>query len=136
MTDTETLSAHDLTAALYGYVRVVAEAVGVPPEGATCEVTDTVTAYLALGDRDPAHPDRDLMLVWNERQGWVVLVETNPGEEQIVLSRQGGDLVPAPDEVVRFVADALARRRDPAPTTPPPRVARAVLARLMAGHAY
>ncbi|MFC5053240.1 DUF6292 family protein [Saccharothrix xinjiangensis] len=102
--------AHGLARALGAYVRTVAEAVGVPREGTTCEVTDTATAYLALGCRSTEHPDRDVMLVWSASQGWVVSIETSPGEPPIVLSRSTGDLVPAPEAVARFVAESVTRR--------------------------
>jgi hypothetical protein len=98
-----------LTHSLGRYVGAVADLVGVPPDGTACEVTDTVTAYLALAHRRPDHPGRDLMLIWNERQGWALGVETPPSEAPIVLARLGGDMVPAPREVAVFVTEALTR---------------------------
>lgn len=100
-----------LAQALDEYVRAVADAVGVPHEGTTCEVTDTITAYLGLARRRPEHPDRDLMLIWSEWQGWVVAVETNPTEPPVTLSCFGSDTVPPPAAVARFVTESLARRR-------------------------
>jgi hypothetical protein len=100
---------HLLTGALNRYVRKVAEAVGVPSDGISCEVTDTATAYVALGCRAVAHPDRDVMLVWSAAQGWVVSIETDPAESLIVLGRATGDLVPAPEAVARLVADSVTR---------------------------
>jgi hypothetical protein len=97
-----------LAAALRPYVRAVATAVGVPADGTTCEVTDTATAYVALSRRWHAHPDRDLMLVWGEREGWGIAVETAPGETPVVLAYLSGDPVPHPDHVAAFVADSLA----------------------------
>jgi hypothetical protein len=99
--------ADGLATALRPYVHAVAAAVGVPADGSTFEVTDTATAYIALSRRWHAHPDRDLMLVWGERQGWGVAVETVPGETPVVLAYLSGDLVPHPDDVARFVADSL-----------------------------
>jgi hypothetical protein len=96
-----------LTRALRTYVRAVADAVGVPPEGTTCEVTDTVTAYLALSRRGFRHPEHDLMLIWSERQGWSVSVETDPTETPVVLSCLGGDAVPDPTAVARFVTESI-----------------------------
>ncbi|GAA2686599.1 MULTISPECIES: DUF6292 family protein [Actinosynnema] len=102
--------AHALAEALDDYVRAVAEAVEVPPDGTSSEVTDTATAYLALGCRSEAHPGRDLMLVWSAAHGWVVSVETSPDEEPVVLSRSTGDLVPPPEAVAALVADAVSER--------------------------
>jgi hypothetical protein len=102
------VEADTLATALRAYVRTVAAAVGVPANGTSCEVTDTATAYLALSRRWHAHPDRDLMLVWGERQGWGVAVETDPGEPPVVLAYLSGDPVPHPDEVARFVTESIA----------------------------
>ncbi len=85
------------------YVQAVAEEVGVPPEGTEFEVSDTATAYLGLEG-----PGRDLMLLWNERRGWSIAVETDPAEKPHVVAHLGPPLVPAPDEVARFVDDVLA----------------------------
>jgi hypothetical protein len=97
-----------LTQGMSGYLRAVAEAVGVPPEGATFEISDTVTAYLALTRRWPARPGRDLMAIWSEVDGWTVSVETDPSEPAVVLARwRDTDLVPEPGAVARFVTDAV-----------------------------
>lgn len=96
-----------LATALRTYVRAVAAAVGVPPEGTSHEVTDTVTAYLALTRRWHEFPDRDLMLVWGESHGWAVSVETLPGEAPVVLAYLSGDPVPHPSAVARFVTDSI-----------------------------
>ncbi|GHG41686.1 hypothetical protein GCM10017567_74130 [Amycolatopsis bullii] len=51
------------------------------------------------------------MLAWSERRGWSLAVETEPTEDPVVIARHGGDdLVPSPDAVARFVADAAAGR--------------------------
>ncbi len=96
-----------LTLGLTGYVRAVASAVGESPAGTSCEVTDTATAYIGLTKKGPRY-GRDLMLVWGERDGWAVLVETDPAEPSIVVARLGGDdPAPPPWVVSRFVTDTL-----------------------------
>ncbi|HEV7652666.1 MAG TPA: DUF6292 family protein [Actinophytocola sp.] len=100
-----------LSRSLAGYVRQVAAAVGVPTEAIGYEVSDTATAYLGLAERMPDHADRDLMLVWDERLGWYLGVETNPHETPVVLCYLGGDAVPSPAAVARFVTDAVAGKR-------------------------
>lgn len=102
---------HLLAHALSDYVLAVAEAVGVPPEGTSCEVTDTITAYLALSRRKPEYPGRDLMLIWSEWQGWVVAVETDPAEPPVMLACFGSDTVPHPKAVARFVTESIGRKR-------------------------
>lgn len=110
-----------LAGALQRYVEKVAEALGVPPDGISCEVTDTATAYIALGTRAVAHPDRDVMLVWSATQGWSVSIETDPAEPLIVLARLGGDIVQAPEVVARLVTESMTRvgtRQSPAAGAP------------------
>jgi hypothetical protein len=90
------------------YVRAVAAAVGVPDESTTVEISDTATAYLGLPRRWLDRPDHDVMLVWSERRGWSLAVETDPADAPVVIARHGDDLVPPPDAVARFVADTVA----------------------------
>ncbi|HEY4021896.1 MAG TPA: DUF6292 family protein [Pseudonocardiaceae bacterium] len=92
---------------LSGYVLAVADAVNVAVEATDFEVSDTATAYLGLAVRSEEHPDHDLMLVWSERHGWALAVETAPAEQPAVLAYLGADVVPEPSAVARFVKDAL-----------------------------
>lgn len=96
--------------ALAAYAKQVATAIGVPADAVGYEVSDTATAYLGLTERSVAHPSRDLMLVWDERLGWSVAVETRPGEPPFVVDHLGGDAVPVPAAVAVFVADVIAGR--------------------------
>jgi hypothetical protein len=102
-------STHELTRGLAGYVRAVAAALGLPPQGTSFEISDTATAYLALR-RSPGHPGEDLMLVWSERSGWALAVETEPTS---VLAYFGEDLVPEPERVGSFVREVLDGHRRP-----------------------
>lgn len=123
-----------LSQSLAGYVRQVAAAIGVPVDAVGYEVSDTATAYLGLVEQLPEHAGRDLMLVWDERLGWFVGVETHPGETPLVLSYLAGDAVPPPAVVARFVTETLAGRRAERlrPVVPP--VDRITLARRMAAN--
>lgn len=92
---------------LHGYVREVAAAVGIPVEGTTVEISDTATAYVGLMRPWPGQAHRDVMLVWSERRGWSIAVETTPAESPLVVARWvDGTLVPPPAEVAQFVTDA------------------------------
>ncbi len=99
-----------LARTLAGYVGRVAAAVKVPSDAVGYEVSDTATAYLGLTSRLPEQPSRDLMLVWDERIGWSVGVETTPGEAPYVIGQLAGDTVPAPAVVAAFVAEVVAGR--------------------------
>ena len=124
-----------LASALERYVRQVAGVLGVPGEGASFEVTDTATAYLALGGRAVGHPGRDVMLVWSATQGWAVSIETEPGEPLIVLGWLSGGVVQAPGRVAAFVAESLARRdAEPSSVVRPPLMGWSDLAECMERH--
>ncbi|MCP2246418.1 DUF6292 family protein [Lentzea aerocolonigenes] len=125
-----------LAGALERYVEKVAEALGVPGDGISFEVTDTATAYIALGCRAVAHPDRDVMLVWSATQGWAVSIETDPAEPRIVLARATGDIVQAPEAVARLVAESMGRvGAGEAPVAGPPLMGWSDLAECMERHA-
>jgi Family of unknown function (DUF6292) len=100
--------AHGLERGLAGYVHAVAVALRVPAEATGFEISDTVTAYLGLAERWTRCPGRDLMLVWNRRDGWHVAVETDPTEAPLVVGYlDGPDILPEPAVVARFVAGLL-----------------------------
>lgn len=111
----DTDSSHDSSVALArglgGYVRAVAEAIGLPAEGTSFEISDTATGYLGLTARLPAYPGRDLMLNWSERRGWWIAVETAPNEPQQLIAEFADELLPAPAEVAAFVTATLAGGR-------------------------
>jgi hypothetical protein len=100
-----------LVSGLAGYIRAVAVRVHVPPEGTGFEVSDTATGYVGLSESWSRYPDRDVMLVWGERHGWYLALETGPAELPVVLAYLGGsDVVPEPGVVAGFVAEVLAGR--------------------------
>ncbi|MFI9817759.1 DUF6292 family protein [Saccharothrix variisporea] len=98
------------------YVERVGDALDLAGECWCCDAGPPATAYLALEGRLPSHPDRDVALVWDERQGWSVAVETGCGEDLLVVVGLPG-LVPRPEVVARFVARLLRGQAlpDPAP---------------------
>lgn len=117
--------------ALATYVRQVAAALGVPGDAVGYEVSDTATAYLGLTDQCVTRPGRDLMLVWDERLGWSVAVETMPGESPVVVGTLASDTVPAPAVVAAFVTDVVAGRHINRMRPVQPRSDRVTLARRM-----
>ncbi|MDQ0383162.1 DUF6292 family protein [Amycolatopsis thermophila] len=126
-----------LNRGLAGYLRAVAEAVGVPVEATSFEISDTATAYLGLTRRWTLRPGEDLMLVWSERDGWAVAVETVPGEAPVVLAYfAGDDVVPTPAAVARFVTEVIATGPSGAPRPDfPTTVAREELTERLAPYA-
>ncbi|WP_372661393.1 DUF6292 family protein [Amycolatopsis kentuckyensis] len=95
---------HGLRGGLAGYLAAVSAAVGVGEESCTVDLDDPASAYVALDVRLSRHPGRDMALLWDERHGWAFAMETNSGEDLLVLAYLGGELVPAPARVRAFVA--------------------------------
>jgi hypothetical protein len=85
------------------YVRSVAEAVGVGTEASVVDLHDPIGAYLALDRCHPTCPDRDLALLWDQRHGWALGVETGTGADVRVLGYLAVELLPAPEVVGKYV---------------------------------
>jgi hypothetical protein len=90
--------------ALRAYLATVASGLGIGLESCTLDADAPVSAYLAVDHKVAAYPDRDVALLWDERGGWSLAVETHSGEDLIVLADLGADDVAPPAErVVAFV---------------------------------
>jgi hypothetical protein len=112
--DPDSLTARGLTR----YVHSVAAALAVPRHAVQHEVSELSSAYLALHRRSPAFPELDLMLLWDERHGWSVALETAPADDPVVLAYLGGDVLAEADEVHRFVQDVIDGRCPGRPDPP------------------
>ncbi|WP_370962621.1 DUF6292 family protein [Amycolatopsis sp. cg9] len=95
---------YGLLCGLTGYLAEVSAAVGVGAESCTVDVDAPVSAYIALDARLGRCPDRDTALLWDERYGWSLAMETRSGEDLLVLAYLGRELVPRPARVRDFVA--------------------------------
>jgi hypothetical protein len=101
---------------LRAYLAAVARAVGVEPQAATVDLGPPLSAYLAVDHRLVGFPGRDAAVVWDERFGWAVAVETHSREDLIIVGYLGEDVVPAPAAVARFLREVAAGgpvRREP-----------------------
>jgi hypothetical protein len=95
---------HTTITSLREYLRAVTEELGIGLESCTVDHDSPVSAYVALDTRHPHYPDRDLALLWDERQGWAAAIETHSGEDLIILRYLADDTVaPPPHRVARFV---------------------------------
>jgi hypothetical protein len=88
------------------YVRLVAEALGVGAEASIIQFDDPVSVYLALDRCSPQHPDQDLALLWDERQGWALGVENMVSADVLVLGCLTAEVLPSPSTVADYVAAA------------------------------
>ncbi|WP_410635004.1 DUF6292 family protein [Amycolatopsis sp. cmx-4-83] len=95
---------HPALAALRGYLDEVTRALGIGLESCTVDHDTPVSAYIALDERLPGYPGRDVALLWDEVHGWSAAIETHSGEDLIVIRYLGGPTVtPAAAAVARFV---------------------------------
>lgn len=95
---------HAFASGLRGYIAAVCAALGVGLESSTIEPEAPASAYVALDWRLSRLPERDLAVMWDEVHGWSAAVESNSGEDLIVLTYLGGDVIPEPRAVMRFLA--------------------------------
>ncbi|MFO7190663.1 DUF6292 family protein [Thermocrispum sp.] len=94
---------HQTEHGLRAYVRQVAAEVGAGPEAQWCEWAESANAYIALENRLPDKPTRDLALIWDDECGWAVGMETGSGEDLLILAWYVEDLLPPPRAVATFV---------------------------------
>jgi len=90
----------------------------VAPEASCWELDDRANAYVALDGRLPGYPRYDLALVWDEENGWAAVLETQCGDDMIILCYLGGDVLPYPGVVAAFVAELRADEYPGQPDAP------------------
>ena len=105
------------------YVRQVCRTLGVGPEASCWELDDVASAYIALDGRLPGYPNHDLALIWDEENGWAAALENRFGDDIVVLSYLGVDVLAEPEAVADFVAELRADRYPGEPEAPELRVA-------------
>ena len=103
---------------LHRYMGLVSKALGQTGDAFWVHAEPPATGYIPLDDRAPAFPNRDLALLWDERHGWSAAIETASGEDLIVISYLGKDILPSPRVVAAFAADLVAGR-GPGQAEPP-----------------
>ncbi|MFD4368611.1 DUF6292 family protein [Rhodococcus sp. NPDC058521] len=85
-----------------GYIRTVVRELGVPIENWCCSTDPPMEAIVQIEGMLPGHPGRDVALVWGEKLGWALAVETRSGEDMIIVRELGGEPMPAPSVVRAF----------------------------------
>lgn len=89
---------------LHEYVWAVAEGWRIGAESCVVDTEPPAWAYVALEWTLPRYPDRDLALLWDERTGWAVAIETHSSEDLIVVACPvDATVVPPPSRVRAFV---------------------------------
>jgi Family of unknown function (DUF6292) len=100
------------------YVRLVAEACGVGPDGFFLELDRPLRAYLAVDGRLPRFPTRDVALCWHEEHGWAAGIEAHSGRDLVLLTYLGVDVLPAPRIVAQFLTELFAEQFPGQPNPP------------------
>jgi len=83
-----------------------------------CEVDVPAGAYVALERRLARFPDHETALLWDERDGWSAAVESATGDDVIVLTYLGEDVLPPPETVVEFVTGLYGEKYPGRPDPP------------------
>ncbi|MFI9008111.1 DUF6292 family protein [Actinosynnema sp. NPDC053489] len=100
------------------YLRLIARTLGVDLESCWYECDPDATAYIALDQRVPRHPDHDLALLWDEHTGWCAGIEVGRGADLLPLTYLGPPVLPPPEAVTVFVSDLVAGRPPDRPEPP------------------
>ena len=90
------------------YIGLVTEALGYTGHAFHVQAEAPAYGYIPLDERMPAFPGRDVALLWDERHGWCGAIETASGEDLIVLSYLGSDVLPPPRVVSAFALELIA----------------------------
>lgn len=89
------------------YIALVSDAAGLRDSRYRLQLEPPVSIYLALDAHLPDVDDRDLALLWDEQHGWAAAIETASGEDLIIVSYLGVDVLPPPRLVAQYVTGLL-----------------------------
>jgi hypothetical protein len=105
---------------LRAYLARVAKTVGVGFESCSLDLGVPSSGYVALDRALADRPDHELALVWDEVHGWSAVVEPASGDTAEVLAYLGGgEVVPPPRAVGRFVEVLRSAGAPAGPIRPP-----------------
>lgn len=100
---------------LYGYIKAVADELGLTGDSWFVQLEPPVNAYIALDGHFPLYPGRDVALIWHEEHGWATAAEIDSGDDLLILSFLDNDVLPPPRAVARFARSAPGERRSVPP---------------------
>ncbi|MGW1681108.1 DUF6292 family protein [Saccharopolyspora sp. NPDC002376] len=104
---------------LVDYIRSVADVLGDDVAEVDVDFDDGLaTAIILVCSRVPTLLDYPLLLTWDEVSGWALRVETDGTGDTTALQFLGGDILPHPSAVRKFLGDAV-RGRSPGLVLPP-----------------
>jgi hypothetical protein len=85
------------------YARLVAEAVGVGSTPSVVQLNEPVGVCLPLVRCAADQRDGDLALLWDERCGWALAIDSGGGVDVRIVGFLCTELVPAPRVVAEYV---------------------------------
>ncbi len=88
---------------LLRYVGLVGDAIGMGAAASMVQLDEPISVYLPLDRCAAEYRDRDLALLWDERCGWALAVESGGGVDLRIAGFLGSGLVPAPRVVADYV---------------------------------
>lgn len=100
------------------YAWLVADALRLSEQDYDVQLGPPAGLYFALQRRLGGFPERDLALVWDERDGWSAAIEVLNLSDLIPLTYLGHDILPAPRVVATFVGSLFAGEQ-PGQADPP-----------------
>jgi hypothetical protein len=103
------------------YVRLVGKALGLSGECWCVQGDRPACAYIAVDGRLRGHPDRDVALLWDEEHGWSAAIETNSGEDLMVVAYMGQNVLPSPRAVAAWTRTLFDHGETAARPEAPPR---------------
>jgi hypothetical protein len=88
----------------------VAAELGLPAEDTTAESAEPLCGQIRFAGRPTDRPARDLLLIWDARDGWQLAAADGPSGAMRVISALTGPARPAPRTVADFALETLTTR--------------------------
>ena len=93
---------------LEGYIAAVIDVLGEVVVTADCEAdTELATAIIIVTSRIPSLPDNELLLSWDEINGWALRVKIDDDGDTIAFAYAAREILPSPADVQLFLTDAV-----------------------------
>lgn len=93
---------------LEGYIAAVIDQLDEVVVAADCEADQQLaTAVIILSCRIPAIPEHELLLSWDEINGWALRIKVDEDGDTTALAYAAREVLPPPRDVQRFLSDAV-----------------------------
>ncbi|GAA0530976.1 hypothetical protein GCM10011581_28220 [Saccharopolyspora subtropica] len=103
---------------LVKYVRAVADDLGDEVSEVDVDVGGLATAIILVRSHVPTLVEFPLLLTWDEVSGWALRIETDGRGDTTPVVFMGGDILPEPESVQRFLRAATTGEHPGTPLPP------------------